>query len=266
MPTRSDRNEIVLGPARLKVEDQVLQTADQGLIGSPTPTTPAEPGFEPIILPGELVTPPVVPGSADYPIPQVQPNFVIDDNSEWAILDGTAFGWFANSLVTKNGITNLDNTTQSLYYASFDNFFNATTIGPRIRAGVFWAGAYYWDGTALVLPTSFPSVTLGGLSVTIPGTSVRNALFVPGGTSWVDETHTYAVGTFSGAGSGTYVFRVANTGGFVVEIVSASLGTTAYNRVQGVENGIAAITSNTLNAVRFVDTTTGAFVSQALPV
>ena len=220
---------------------------------------------------GTLIKPPVIPGNSTFPIARIQPPFTIEVNSEWAILNGTQFGWFANSLVTSSGVLNLDNTTQSLYSVSLGTAFLASVSGPRVRDGVLWNGGRYWDGSAFVVPTAFSASTLDGVPATIDGVTLDRALSLVNNSSgvWSDETYVYGVAEFSGAAYGQYAFRIAHVGPFALEIVSTRLGgsTSLYNRVQGVENGLLVLTAPSgAFPARFVDMVTGAFATPSTPV
>ena len=108
-----DRNNINVGPARLKVEDEIYQAADQGITGSTTveqvvpeePTTPVIPG-------GDLISPPVLQG--DYPV--YEDNLLSHSTSIRPLLleyPLSAQGYYERSLIVSDSlIVNMDNQLQ----------------------------------------------------------------------------------------------------------------------------------------------------------
>ena len=256
MSPKVDRATITLGPSRIKVEEEVLQIGDQGLIAATTPTTaPGDGGTTPVGPPGDLITPPGVDGVEGYPILNTDltaityAGLIASGNVSWSIVDGTSLGWFTRTLLlgvdatgTASGGTraiNLDNPSQYYQYAS-----TMPPSDPVLRSGVLVAGAYAWSGTAWDL--------IPNQVITVPGGTVTVLMAFPSATvfdravTYSDANYiyafvscTYAIGASTGAGKA--LVRLAVSGAFNLELVAGPFTGGIYgintitDRVIGVE-------------------------------
>lgn len=160
-----DRNNINLGPARLKVEDEIYQAADQGITGSTTveQVTPEEP-TTPVVPGGDLISPPVLQG--DYPVYADNLPYIygFDDNRFNLLLEVplTSQGYFERSLIVTDGIiVNVDNQLQVANITASNALSPRTTQNLPIayRNGVVWFGHWYMN------PSNHTLRTMGSLTM-----------------------------------------------------------------------------------------------------
>lgn len=236
MIPKNDRTDIFLGPARIKVEEEIYQVFDQqapAVVTAPTPE------------------PPVV---GDYPLKRTytEPGFTFSTETVWSILDTTAFGGYTRSLVSSGGVLNLDNLSQGInpptwlqndlpegvWSARQDSSVQPFTgnmnpaLCPKIRNNQLWVGAYFRPTLNDAWQTTSFSATINSTLVSFSGANIHKEL-------WFSySTGGYSYFTILGDDSMFYLVRVPNQGTMAVEILNAvPWATFSYRfRVVGVWN------------------------------
>jgi hypothetical protein len=163
-----DRNNINVGPARLKVEDEIYQAADQGITGSTTVEQ---------VVPEE----PTTPGGGGGGIGTVVPSFPIEPTVDYDLSPGGGFvlssfafgdlssiGLYANSLVvsyfndliddTYIYVLNMDVQGQSTFIGDVGNLGGRLAI---IGGKIYTSNGRYFNGTW----NSWDTLTLSATNV-----------------------------------------------------------------------------------------------------
>jgi hypothetical protein len=208
MAPKHDRNEIILGPARLKVEDEIYQAADQGIVSPPTPSTPDTGGYDPLGPGGPLITPPVINGPDGYPIPR-SVRTPAAEGSIWSLINGTAYGWFPRTFVTGATVINLDNITQSILYPPSAGFPGTSIF---LRPDGLWDRDKRWNGTAwLSQPTSVLNRRTG---TTITNTRIGTTQLWFGSTTLKSDFVNRRYSVLAGTGFDLEIVYFSETGAF----------------------------------------------------
>jgi hypothetical protein len=154
--SKIDQNKVNLGPAKIKTEDAIYDSVDQGVVGATSPVVVPPPTVIPLptasleLSPGYPITVNDL-GLTDLDldgVPRV-------DGPRWVIGDLTASGYYSRTLVcrvfteeyqTKLYFFNLDDVSQNVNYPNSNLlWFNADYV---IRDGILTRGIYsFIDGT-----------------------------------------------------------------------------------------------------------------------
>jgi hypothetical protein len=272
-----DRNNINVGPARLKVEDEIYQAADQGITGSTTveqvvpeePTTPVIPG-------GDLISPPVLQG--DYPV--YEDNLLSHSTSIRPLLleyPLSAQGYYERSLIVSDSlIVNMDNQLQYSALPSADaKSPEATGTGGQtakylplaIRDNNIWMGHWYLSGGVRTMASlSMVHPTRG--TITTTDARMRAAW----SAVYSDGDFFYLCAPF-GSGQNLCLFKVPVSGSWQMTHICDVSGTTTaqLSTCAGIQGNIAWIWWNNSGADRIqnltkVNTTTGVGTNVAFPI
>ena len=183
--SRIDQNRVNLGPAKIKTEDAIYDSVDQGVVGAAT-TVVIPP---PTVVPLPTASLELAPG---YPITVNDLNLTdldLDgvpriDGARWVIGDLTASGYYSRTLVCriftedyqlKLYFFNLDDVSQNVSYPNSNLLWiNADYV---IRDGILTRGIY-----------SF----INGIWTT-PKDAFNNNLYYDDANAVKDATHTYGL-------------------------------------------------------------------------
>lgn len=190
MPKR-DRNNVVLGPARLSLEDEALARARMS-----NARFAAVPPIPPVELPEEFIY-----DTGSFPVV----------GYPWAKLDLTAFGAYAKTLVLRDAMVNADNTAQTFVpgnwnpfpsiYGSLLNPLSPTGIARRARTpftfrlfgNQLWMGPFY-RGPGEAFWSTVPTFTSNVLPPYVFGFDFSRDRVQEGLLSaYVSKDHYYAV-------------------------------------------------------------------------
>lgn len=272
-----DRNNINLGPARLKVEDEIYQAADQGITGSTTveQVTPEEP-TTPVVPGGDLISPPVLQG--DYPV--YEDNLLSHNTSVRPLLleyPLSAQGYYERSLIVSDYfIVNMDNQLQYSALPSADaKSPEATGLGGTtakylplaIRDNNIWMGHWYLSGGVRTMASlSMVHPTRG--TITTTDARMRAAW----SAVYSDGDFFYLCAPF-GSGQNLCLFKVPVSGSWQMTHVCDVSGTTTaqLSTCAGIQGDTAWIWWNNSGADRMqnltkVNTTTGVGTNVSFPI
>jgi hypothetical protein len=217
--SRIDQNSVNLGPAKIKNEDSIYDSVDQGVVGATTTSTTT------------VVTPPVLSPITEYPINDNQVNFdsgfgslkpSFGEHTPWYLGNLSSYSSFSNGLVVNafsNDVTNLVfiNMSNPLEIRNFpgqgqpDNYHTYRIVDGVLTYGwqIFPVGFGFWTNKG------DREVTYNGVTQTVLGADIHANLAI--GRS--NATHRYFYLGY-GWDLGYVYARIPHVGTFDFEIVA----------------------------------------------